>query len=237
MLAVGAHDRYAEALTAAPTDLMTTSDATKTKEEKVEPNSTTLLSAEQPAMERSVAGVGGVPVWSALGDGNRNPDLIAAGRSIASYRVPGSTVDTEAPNARYGEDLFLGSGTSQSAAVTSGMAALILQANPKLSPDQVKATMTRSASDLWTPAVRDGHGVLRGYTAGTRLDIKNADQDYPAAGGPGTGIVLPSGATWTGGRWSGATWTGATWTGATWTGATWTGATWTGATWTGAGWR
>ena len=241
VMAVGAHDRYAEVLTAAPTDLMTTADDgadPQKTEETVDLNSTELLTSERPTLGPAVSdtGLGGVPAWSAQGDGSRNPDLIASGRSIASYRVPGSTVDVDAPNARYGDDLFLGSGTSQSAAVTSGVAALILQAYPKLTPDEMKAAMTRTAADIWTPAVRDGNGLLQGNTAGSRKDIKLSDQKFPAAGGPGTGIVLPSGATWTGGGWSGATWTGATWTGATWTGATWTGATWTGATWTGATW-
>ena len=60
------------------------------------------------------------------GNGSRNPDLVALGRSIASYRVPGSTVDELAPGARFGDDLFLGSGTSQSAAVMSAIAARLL---------------------------------------------------------------------------------------------------------------
>ena len=44
-----------------------------------------------------------VPGWSATGNGLRNPDATAPGRSIASYRVPGSTIDTLVPEARYGD--------------------------------------------------------------------------------------------------------------------------------------
>ncbi|MGI9612868.1 MAG: S8 family serine peptidase [Acidimicrobiales bacterium] len=198
---------------------------------------------DSPAVDPYVLAVGGydffnqdVPAWSANGNGLRNPDVISPARSIASYRVPGSTVDTEVPSARHGEDLFLGSGTSQAAAAASGLAALILQAQPKLSPDQLKATLSRTARDLMDGKDRDGQGVVNGRNAEYQLDINDAEQNYEPAAGPGTGIIAPSGATWTGGEWSGATWTGATWTGATWTGATWTGATWTGATWTGATW-
>ena len=198
---------------------------------------------DSPAIDPYVLAVGGydffnrdVPAWSANGNGLRNPDVISPARSIASYRLPGSTVDIEAPSARFGDDLFLGSGTSQAAAATSGLAALILEAQPKLSPDQLKAALGRTAQDLMKGEDRDGHGVVNGQRAEDELDIQGAEQKYEPAAGPGTGIMAPTGATWTGGGWSGATWTGATWTGATWTGATWTGATWSGATWTGATW-
>ena len=59
--------------------------------------------------------------------------MLAPGVSIASLRVPGSRIDTEQSNkARVdGDDrLFLGSGTSQSAAVVSGAAALLLDQRP-----------------------------------------------------------------------------------------------------------
>ena len=69
-----------------------------------------------------------------IGNGTRNPDIAAPGVSIASYRVPGSTVDQLAPNARYGEDLFLGSGSSQSAAVVSAIPARLLGDYPTLPP-------------------------------------------------------------------------------------------------------
>ena len=178
-----------------------------------------------------------VAPWSANGNGQRNPDLVAAGRSIASYRVPGSTIDLLAPHARFGDDLFLGSGTSQSAAVTSGVAALLLQAHPDLTNDQLKATFTRNATDvLKDPVERKGNGILDLEKAEDELNIDDADQKYPTAAGEDVGIVAPTGATWSGGTWSGATWSGATWSGATWSGATWSGAGWKGATWSGATW-
>src|SRR5690349_8268185 len=65
-------------------------------------------------------------------------DLLAPGTSIPSLRVPGSNIDVNFPSARTGDTLFRGSGTSQAAAVTSAAAALLLQAKPTLTPDQVK---------------------------------------------------------------------------------------------------
>ena len=44
--------------------------------------------------------------------------------------------------------LFRGSGTSQAAAVTSGAVALLLQAYPDLTPDQVKYVLTQTATPV-----------------------------------------------------------------------------------------
>src|SRR5207248_4143583 len=56
-------------------------------------------------------------------DGLSKPDLLSPGISIVSLRDPGSTIDQSAPAARVGDSYFKGTGSSQSAAITSGMAA------------------------------------------------------------------------------------------------------------------
>lgn len=77
--------------------------------------------------------------------GVAKPDLVAPGRSVVSVRVPGSTIDTAVPTARIGDGYFKGSGTSFSAAVTSGAAALVLSRTPSLRPDQVKQRLVTGA--------------------------------------------------------------------------------------------
>ena len=177
-----------------------------------------------------------VPSWSARGDGNRNPDLVAAGRSIASYRVPGSTADVSAPSARYGDDLFLGSGTSQSAAVTSGLAAVMLSANPNLKPDYIKAALLNGTFDLEeVGARRQGHGHIDTPGALATELVRPARVLAPRAA-DGADFAVPTGMTWSGGTWSGKTWSGMTWSGMTWSGGTWSGKTWSGMTWSGATW-
>ena len=179
-----------------------------------------------------------VPDWSATGNGSRDPDAAAPGRSIASYRVPGSTIDNLVPQARYGTDFFLGSGTSQAAAVTSGVAAAMLQYHPEYTPDIVKAALEYRADEIdWYSEVKDGAGAIDGAASvvyGRPYAV--SPQSHTKAAGAGTGIATPTGATWSGGTWSGGTWSGATWSGATWSGGTWSGATWSGATWSGATW-
>jgi serine protease AprX len=92
-------------------------------------------------------------------DGFRKPDIIAPGITIVSLRDPGSTIDTLYPVARMGDSYFKGTGTSQAAAIVSGVAALMFQANPWLTPDLAKGILVKTA-------YRNGN---YGYGAGAGL--------------------------------------------------------------------
>jgi serine protease AprX len=88
----------------------------------------------------------------------RPPDLVAPGTGVVSLRVPGSALDLEYPAARVGSGFFRGSGTSQAAAVVSGLAANLLSRHPGLKPDQLKALLVAGAVDLPDPRSADGAG-------------------------------------------------------------------------------
>jgi hypothetical protein len=198
------------------------------------------------------------------GKGKRGPDILAPGVSLVSLRAPGSFIDQTQAKGRVGERFFKGSGTSQSAAVVSGAAALVLSQRPQLTPDQVRDVLQESARTLGPLTSEDaqGHGALDLTTAqdlaahvrlgraanpwhpnGNRWSARTQLRDWdgnPALGATWSGVKW-RGATWAGATWAGATWAsdhwnGATWAGATWAGATWAGATWAGATWAGATW-
>ena len=178
-----------------------------------------------------------VPAWSATGDGNRNPDIVGPGRSIASYRVPGSTVDTAAPTARYGDTFFRGSGTSQSAAVVSGLAAIVISREPGMTNDYVKHTLidTTMGFEGGGNAIKVGNGFIDGYDSASH-PRKASPQTYTPAAGNGTGIVAPSGNSWSGGSWSGNSWSGNSWSGGSWSGNSWSGNSWSGNSWSGNSW-
>ena len=127
------------------------------------------------------------PLWAPSGDGVRNPDVLAPGVSIASLRVPGSRIDTEHPNGRVdGDDrLFLGSGTSQSAAVVSGAAALLLQQRPELSPDEVKNLLTATATDTYQFDIVKGSGVVD-LAAAMTSSADSPGQDWAPSTGLGS---------------------------------------------------
>jgi serine protease AprX len=93
-------------------------------------------------------------------DGFAKPDLVAPGVSIVAHRAPGSTVDVLRPAARVGDRYFKGTGTSQAAAVVSGVAARMFQANPRLTPDEAKAALVGTASRALAGRPGAGAGLV-----------------------------------------------------------------------------
>src|SRR5208337_3033041 len=78
------------------------------------------------------------------------PDLVAPGNRQVSLRVAGSTLDTTYPQYEVapssGTAMYYElSGTSMATPVVSGAVALMLQQNPSLTPDQVKARLMKTA--------------------------------------------------------------------------------------------
>jgi len=118
----------------------------------------------KPADDRSVLTVGAsdvhgtptidddtVATFSSRGptqDGAQKPDLVAPGITVVASRAPGSTIDTFRPEGRVDGDYFKGTGTSQAAAIVSGVAALPFEADPGLTPDEAKAVLIETARRL-----------------------------------------------------------------------------------------
>ena len=78
------------------------------------------------------------------------PDLVAPGNRLVSLRVAGSTLDTKYSSFEVAPVVgtpkyFRLSGTSMATPLVSGAVALMLQQNPSLSPDQVKARLMKTA--------------------------------------------------------------------------------------------
>jgi serine protease AprX len=205
-----------------------------------------------------------VPSFSSCGTSARYVDVVAPGKSIVSLRSPGSSADLNYPEAAVGERFFLGSGTSQAAAVVSGAAALIIQQRPDITPDQLKALLMKTAQPI-----PNAKGLCQG--AGL-IDLKVArntatpagSQNYAAATGLGTlegargshhlsvdGVTLKGeqdifGQKWNAEywvkyaanlmTWDGGDWNGSTWAGTSWSGTSWSGTSWSGTSWSGTSW-
>lgn len=209
----------------------------------------------------------GVPSWSSRGPtatGLAKPDFVAPGRTLVATRSFGSAVEGDNPKSLISPSYIKGSGTSQAAAVTSGLVALLLQARPQLTPDQVKSILRGTASPLTSAQVTaQGAGRVQ-LAAALDAPAPGTIQGRPASGlgsieasrggrnvqtdcgADGTVDVIQgeidvycqpwNGGAWTGGAWTGGAWTGGAWTGGAWTEATWTGGAWTGGAWTGGAW-
>ncbi len=78
-------------------------------------------------------------------DGFPKPAIVSPGITIVSLRAVGSTIDQRYAAARVGDSYFKGTGTSQAAAIVSGVAALMFQAKPALTVDVAKATLKGTA--------------------------------------------------------------------------------------------
>ena len=97
-----------------------------------------------------------IPDFSSRGptpSGHIKPDIVAPGGHITGITRPGSTLTQQHPNFLLSTGEFVMTGSSQAAAVVSGIAALLLQLEPDLTPDDIKCKLVSSAE----PAInRDG---------------------------------------------------------------------------------
>jgi subtilisin family serine protease len=131
-------------------------------------------------IERGIAAAAakGILMVAAAGNGGpkspplypaANPDVMAVSATDAQDRLfaasnrgghiaiaaPGVDIFLPAPNEKY----QMTSGTSFSAAFVSGLAALVLERNPVLKPDQVRAILVKTARDLGSPGRDDLFGA------------------------------------------------------------------------------
>ncbi len=181
-----------------------------------------------------------VPSWSSAGDGTRGPDVVAPGVSVVGLRDPGSILDLAAPSAT-GSRFIRGSGTSQAAAVVSGGVALLLQRQPNLTPDQVKAALVATAKPLaGASQIVQGAGLID-LEAAAAADVSSATQKWPRSTGTGSldaargGLAIQAGGAGLDGERDlfGAPWDGSAWAQKSLDGTSWVDGSWNGNVWTG----
>jgi len=193
-------------------------------------------------------------------NGGKQLNVLAPGVSILSLRNTGSYIDGTYPTARSGETLFRGSGTSQAAAVATAAVAMIRQAKPTATPDQVKdwliksavyipnglagtyglkelnvnAALARSATTVtaqnWSKS--NGLGTLNNARGSSRVMFDNvALSGENSVWGPMTTAAwAPHAAAGT--AWAGGVWMGYRVAGDGWTGTSFASKTWASAAWT-----
>ncbi len=167
---------------------------------------------KDPLIERAIAATAerGVLLVAAAGNAGpkspplypaANPNVIAVSGTDAQDRLfaasnrgnyialsaPGTDVFLPAPDGKY----QMTSGTSFSAAYVSGIAALVLERNPALKPNDVRAILTGTARDLGTPGRDDlfGHGEADAFAAVTAAATARS---IPMATAPDRPSVAPA---------------------------------------------
>jgi serine protease AprX len=165
-----------------------------------------------------------VATYSAYGttlEGFAKPDLVAPGSNIVSLSAgPSSSLAIQHPTNVVNNNYFRMSGTSMAAPVVAGAAALLLQDEPGLTPDQVKYRLKTTAQRSWGgyTSLKAGSGILDIYGAvnGTSTSSSN------------TGIAA-SRLLWTGSQpitWGTANWNSANWNSVNWSSVNWNSINW-----------
>jgi len=94
-------------------------------------------------------------------DGIPKPDILSPGVNIVSLRSPNSHLDKLYKNNRVNKYYLSMSGTSMATPICAGVVALMLQANPNLTPDQVKKKLLETAEDWGLSANVQGAGYIQ----------------------------------------------------------------------------
>ena len=175
--------------------------------------------------------------FSNVGRDGQRADLLAPGRSVIGPVVHGAV---EAPESSFvGPDHVKGSGSSQAAGVAAGAAALLLEADGSLTPDEVKQILCTSAVRVDDPAAGAGAMDLELALAllASGLFRDAAPQSLTPAGARAWSGLEWSGSHWKGSHWKGLEWSGLEWSGSHWKGSHWKGLEWSGLEWSGSHWK
>jgi subtilisin family serine protease len=138
--------------------------------------------------------LGDLASFSSLGprpDGLQKPDIVAPGMATISCRdttLPapvglfqlGRLIDNDGLNLDGSgpADYTVSAGTSMACPLAAGVAALLLEAEPALTPAEVRAFLTSTASQANTPDNSMGFGVIDGLAAVDRVRAVWVDFDY-----------------------------------------------------------
>ena len=123
--------------------------------------------------------------WSSRGvtqDGVQKPEVLAPGTRLVAALAPRSDFEDLCRRCVVGRNYFRLSGTSMSSAVVSGVAALVLQANPNMTPNQVKGAILSTLRQVpGVGAAVDANAALDGTGSANGGLVPNALID-PATG-------------------------------------------------------
>lgn len=208
-----------------------------------------------------------VPLFSGRGDAwlNTKPDVVAPGTRLVSVLAPGSTIEgvlkdrgSKAVSGYYRR----ASGTSMSAAVVSGVAALLVDARPEWSPGQLKSALLSTArkvslNDPWVV----GRGMVDAYGASRMAAPGDANAGVVRSAGTGPlhasrgslvvkavcdatrqkvdkqcGQEITGDTTAQGKAYDEDDYAGSAWSGTSWYHSQWSGTSWYGTSWYGTSW-
>ena len=190
--------------------------------------------------------------WALYGttqDGFAKPDVVADGSHVVSLNVPGSMLMAEHPTNIVGLQYFKMGGTSMASPQVAGMAALMLQNNPSLTPNKIKKLITGHTTSFSTHAYTSRLGTPGGYLDSSALGrvspgLGDADDGDANAGvalsqslDPVTNNLLFAGTSWPDPVFSTAPWTSVAWNSVAWNSVAWNSVAWNSVAWNSVAWN
>jgi len=190
--------------------------------------------------------------WSAWGyspDGFMKPEISAPGRYIVGPVTAGGTLAIQRADKVVKPGYMQLSGTSFSAPVVSGIAAMLAAQHPNWTTGQIKGALMLTATPTSATLGQLGVGEVNVFKArsyqGTPPNANAALLPFVATLSDGTTRVFnaaawqsaaKTSAAWSDAAWSDAAWASAAWSDAAWSDAAWSDAAWASAAWSDAAW-
>lgn len=194
-----------------------------------------------------------VAPWSAWGytyDGFAKPEIGAAGRYMVGPVPTTASLYSERPDKVVKTGYMELSGTSFSAPVVSGTAAMILGLHPTWTPDQVKGALMKTARKIpGATTLQAGVGELNAVAAALVSNPPNPNRalDRWVVADP-TGSAIPvfddvswydaakSDVSWDSVSWSDVSWSDVSWSSVSWADVSWNSVSWADVSWSDVSW-
>jgi serine protease AprX len=149
--------------------------------------------------------------------------------------------------AREPDGLFLGSGTSEATAITSGVAAAYLAEHPGSTPLETKSALRTDAQPLCTWGSGAGLVTLNGSGqghCGDRWSRHHGGSGFDPTGEAGFDPVIWQANSWLGGAWipwlasswSASSWSASSWSASSWSASSWSASSWSASSWSASSW-
>jgi serine protease AprX len=182
---------------------------------------------------------------SGLVDGVAKPDVVAAGVHVLGVMSPGTQIANSNPQGWTRNGLFLGSGTSEATAITSGVAAAYLSSHPGSTPLQVKTGLRISADPLCSAAAGAGLVTLGGgsHSPGcggwrhrSALTDPTGEAAFDAAAWQAAAWLNGTWESWLAAAWSASSWSASSWSASSWSASSWSASSWSASSWSASSW-